>query len=132
MLILVAIPSATVFLQVETPLHKGWAALMGCDAMHEANCDLWLEALTRAEDARAGRSIFGHGFARAGTDTTALLTRIYGTWKQVSPEPMSVFCFMQGNKPAGQFYQNLLKGIRGLNGSSEAECASVHTHTHDF
>ena len=126
MLILFAIPSATVFLQVETPLDKASVALMGCDAVHEANWDLWLEALTEAVDARARRSIFGHGFARAGRDTTALLRRIYDTWRQVSPEPMSVFCPMQGNKPAEQFYQTLLKGIRGLNGSSEAECAGVH------
>ena len=30
--------------------------------------------VTRAVYARAGRSIFGHGFARASRDTTALLT----------------------------------------------------------
>ena len=114
------------FLQVETPFEKAWVALMGCNDMHEENCDLWLEALTRAVDARAGRSIFAHGFARAGTDTTALLVRIYDTWKQVSPEPMSVCCVMQGNKPAEQLYQTLLKSIRGSNGSSEADCVSVH------
>jgi hypothetical protein len=125
MLILLAIPSTTVFLQVESPLDKALVALMGCDTMHEANCDLWLEALTEAVDARARRSISGHGFARAGRDTTALLRCIYDTWRQVSPEPMSVFCGMQGNKPAEQFYKTLLKGIRGLNGSSEVECAGV-------
>jgi hypothetical protein len=88
--------------------------------------------VTRAVYARAVRSIFGHGFARAGRDTTALLTRIYDTWEQVSPVPEPFFCSRQGNKLAAQVYQDMLLNIRGLNGSFEAECVGVHTHTHGF
>ena len=81
---------------------------------------MWREALAEALSAHAGCSIFGCGFASAGRDTLALVSRIY---QHVEPnpftsEPRALLRFLNGSKfnSAVCFYQELLVTIKELNG----------------
>ena len=91
---------------------------------------MWGEVLAEAISSHAGCSIFGYGFANAGRDTSALVSRIF---QHVEPcpftsKPRALLGFFDGSKleSAVCFYQEMLVTIRELNGHShETERTAV-------